>query len=418
MRRLLPLACLLALLFPAAAGAQTTTGPQVTTVAASPVGVESATLRGRVNPNGAATVYRFEIGTTTDYGIATGDRQLLAGTTAVDVEESLSFLSEDTTYHFRLIAWPASDPTKVVRGTDRTFRTLALPGVTTGGVRDTRGDGVTLVGRVDPNRTPTTWYFEWGPTRDYGNHTPEMDGGRGATSLEVTAPVDGLPPNTAYNYRLVATNAAGVRRGANRVFRTLRQPTAISVGTPLLSLDFGDTTTVVGKVEGTGVGGIRVGLEAQPFPFLGPWQPAGNSVSTGSDGSFRLVSPPVWITTRLQVVAKSAVSAVSPPITAFARLLVDARALALDARRTRIQGVITPRVTGARVELLKRARGKWRTVRRVKAGSLGGGRFGYRITVKRARKTTKYRARVVPRDQAYLRATSKTVSVPRLARRR
>jgi hypothetical protein len=416
MRRLLPLACLLTLLFPAAAAAQGT-GPQATTLAANPVGVESATLRGRVNPNGAATVYRFEIGTTTDYGITTGDRQLPAGATAVDVEESLSFLSEDTTYHFRVIAWPASDPTRVVRGTDRSFRTLALPGATTGGIRDARGDGVTLVGRIDPNRTATTWYFEWGTTRDYGNRTPEMDGGRGATSLEVTAPVDGLTPNTAYNFRVVATNAAGVRRGANRVFRTLRQPTAITIATPLLSLDFGRTTTVVGKVEGTGVGGIRVGLEARPFPFLGPWEPAGNSVSTGSDGSFRLVSPPVWITTRLQVVAKSAVSAVSPTITAFARLLVDARALALDARRTRIQGIITPRATGAKVQLQKRAKGKWRTVRRVKAGSLGGGRFGYRITVKRARKTTKYRARVIPRNQAYLSATSKSVLVPRLARR-
>jgi hypothetical protein len=62
-------------------------------------------------------------------------------------------------------------------------------------------------------------------------------------------------------------------------------------------------------------------------------------------------------------------------------------------------------------------RGKWRTVRKTKAASIGSGRFGYRITVKRARKTAKYRARVTPRDQAYLPGTSASVSVPRLARR-
>jgi hypothetical protein len=417
MRRLLPLACLLALAFPAAAGAQAT-GPTVTTRAASPVGVESATLRGTINPNGAATVYRFEIGTTDEYGITTADRHLAAGTTAVDVEESLNFLSEDTTYHYRLIAWPASDPTRVVRGTDRSFRTLALPAVTTGGVRDTRGDGATLLGRVDPNRTATTWYFEWGPTRDYGQRTPDVDAGRGSTSLDVSAAITGLAPNTPYHYRLVAVNAAGIRRGGNRVFRTLRQPNAIAIVSPLRSVDFGDETAVVGKVQGAGVGGIRVALEAQPFPFLGPWQPAGNTVVTRGDGGFRIVSPPVWITTRFQVVAKSAVSAISPTITTFARLLVDGRAIALDARRTRIEGAITPRVTGAKVSLQKRVRGKWRTAGKTRAKSLGGGRFGYRITVRRARKAVKYRVRVTPRDQAYLAATSASVIVPRLARRR
>jgi hypothetical protein len=417
MRRLLPLACLLALALPAAAGAQTT-GPTVTTRAASPIGVESATLRGTINPNGPTTVYRFEFGTTTDYGITTADRQLPAGsTTPVDVEESLNLLSEDTTYHYRVIAWPANDPTRIVRGTDRSFRTLALPGVTTGGVRDSRGDGATLLGRVDPNRTPSTWYFEYGPTRDYGQRTPDVDGGRGSTSIDVSAAIAGLAPNTPYHYRLVAMNAAGIRRGSNRVFRTLRQPTAIAILAPVRGVDFGDQTAVVGKVEGVGVGGIRVALEAQPFPFVAAWQPAGNIVTTRGDGGFRIVSPPVWITTRFQVVARSSVSAISPTITAFARLLVDTRAIALDARRTRIEGIVTPRVTGAKVSLQKRVRGKWRTVRKTKAASIGSGRFGYRITVKRARKTAKYRARVTPRDQAYLPGTSASVSVPRLARR-
>jgi hypothetical protein len=416
MRRLLPLACLLALVLAPSAVAQVP-APTATTAPANPIGRDTATVRGTVNTNGVPTVYRFEYGETTSYGSVTADHPLPAGA-SIDVSEGLSGLKEGTVYHYRLIAWPASDPTAVASGGDRWLRTLEPPSVTTGTVRDTHADRTVLLGRLDPNRSQTRWHFEWGLTKGYGQRTPELDAGHGSTSLQASAPIAGLQPNTVYNYRLVATSAGGTTYGKNRSFRTLRQPTGITISAPLRTVGYGGDTVVAGTVQGAGVAGIRVALEAQPFPFRGGWQPAGNTVITGSDGSFRLVSPPLWITTRLHVVAKSAVSAVSAPITVLNRLLVTAHAQRLAGRRVRVEGLLTPRVRGVRVALQRRgAHGKWRSVRRTRAARMGRARYGYRFTINRERRARVYRVVATPPTGAYVRATSGTLRIAKARKR-
>src|SRR5215204_3828190 len=45
------------------------------------------------------------------------------------------------------------------------------PVVTTGAAADVGQQTVTLTGTVDPNGAPTTYYFQYGPTRVYGAAT-------------------------------------------------------------------------------------------------------------------------------------------------------------------------------------------------------------------------------------------------------
>jgi hypothetical protein len=96
--------------------------PTVTTGAAVGVGSSEATLNGSVNPNGTATTYQFEYGTTPAYGeaIPASAKSAGSGSQAVSVEELATGLEAETTYHFRLAATNAGGTTY---GNDETFTT-------------------------------------------------------------------------------------------------------------------------------------------------------------------------------------------------------------------------------------------------------------------------------------------------------
>src|SRR5512132_2334237 len=113
----------LALLVPAVAVAAGP--PDATTGAASSVAQTTATIAGSVNPQGTATTYHFEYGTSTSYGLQTDEQDAGSGTAAVDVHADLTGLTTDTTYHYRLVATNAAG---VTRGADRTLRTAQAPG--------------------------------------------------------------------------------------------------------------------------------------------------------------------------------------------------------------------------------------------------------------------------------------------------
>jgi hypothetical protein len=111
-----------ALTLPATAAAATK--PGVSTLAASQVTITTATLRGKVNPHGAATTYFFQYGTTVAYGSRTPDAAAGAGTTAVGATAAIAGLGPNTRYHFRLVARNSAGTT--VSG-DRTFTTPKQP---------------------------------------------------------------------------------------------------------------------------------------------------------------------------------------------------------------------------------------------------------------------------------------------------
>ena len=98
------------------------------------------------------------------------------------------------------------------------------PAATTGAARDVARTSATLTGTVDPNRSATTYRFEYGTTTAYGLTTPDRDAGAGDAAVPAEMPVSGLTPGTTYHYRLVATSAAGTTMGADRTLRTVPDP--------------------------------------------------------------------------------------------------------------------------------------------------------------------------------------------------
>jgi hypothetical protein len=99
------------------------------------------------------------------------------------------------------------------------------PTVTTGPAGAVAGDSATLSGSVIANAMATSYHFEWGPTTAYGNTTPSTGVGNGLTAAAATATLGGLSPGTTYHYRIVATNAGGVAKGADQTFTTVGAPT-------------------------------------------------------------------------------------------------------------------------------------------------------------------------------------------------
>ena len=94
--RLILVTCLLLLAVPAVAGAQTG-APVAMTGEATDVARTAATLHGTVDPNLTLTTYRFEYGTTKQYGSATAPKDAGDGDDPVPVEDALTGLAPVTT---------------------------------------------------------------------------------------------------------------------------------------------------------------------------------------------------------------------------------------------------------------------------------------------------------------------------------
>jgi hypothetical protein len=98
------------------------------------------------------------------------------------------------------------------------------PVATTGAATSVTLTSATAPGTVDANGSATTWYVEYGTTTSYGLKTPEQDAGEALTPVAVSAALTGLTSATTYHFRVVATNAAGIGRGADRTLRTATPP--------------------------------------------------------------------------------------------------------------------------------------------------------------------------------------------------
>lgn len=98
-------------------------GPAVHTLPAEDITQTSVKLKGNVNPNGEATTYHFEWGTSTSYGNVTTDRDAGSGNETVTVEETIANLTPGTTYHFRIVA---KNAISTAVGNDVIFTTQAI----------------------------------------------------------------------------------------------------------------------------------------------------------------------------------------------------------------------------------------------------------------------------------------------------
>ena len=98
--------------------------PTVTTGGAANVAPTTALLKGSIDPNGTATSYMFQIGTTRLYGGQTPTTAAGAGNKPVAVAAAVSGLAPATTYHYRLVGLRGS---RTFFGRHRTFKTKRQP---------------------------------------------------------------------------------------------------------------------------------------------------------------------------------------------------------------------------------------------------------------------------------------------------
>jgi hypothetical protein len=94
--------------------------PTVTSGSPAGIGEKEATLQGTVNPEGTETKYYFEYGTTESYGSKTAEASAGSGTSSVEVSKTITGLTANTKYHYRLVATNGNETTY---GTDQTFTT-------------------------------------------------------------------------------------------------------------------------------------------------------------------------------------------------------------------------------------------------------------------------------------------------------
>ncbi len=204
-----------------------TAPPTVVTGAASAVERTSATLNATVDPNGeSVSSCEFEYGTTPEYGHSVACASSPgSGTLAVAVSATIEGLTKLTTYHFRIVATNARGPSK---GADRSFGTGPKPTVVTDAASAVGPTSVTLNAGVDPNGgAVSNCLFEYGTTTEYGESAPcSPVPGAGEASVDVSASLTGLSPDTTYHYRVVAANAGGPSSGADGAFITLPNPTS------------------------------------------------------------------------------------------------------------------------------------------------------------------------------------------------
>ncbi|HWF24193.1 MAG TPA: choice-of-anchor Q domain-containing protein, partial [Solirubrobacteraceae bacterium] len=94
--------------------------PVVATGPATSVTASTARVNAAINPEGVATTYYFQYGTSTSYANKSAAANLPVGSTGVLVSALLSNLRSNTTYHYRIVATNVNGTSQ---GTDATLKT-------------------------------------------------------------------------------------------------------------------------------------------------------------------------------------------------------------------------------------------------------------------------------------------------------
>lgn len=155
------------------------------------------------------------------------------------------------------------------------------PGVTTGAGTLLRPGQALLSGMVNPHGQVTEYWFEHGTTSSYGQVTP-ANTVAGTNVVSVSNLLTSLPRGVSYNFRLVASNSAGLATGLNAKFTSRAGSNTASGSTgagqpwdiraPSLELNYIICTAGIypspdGSVEPPFVGEVRL--------FAGNFAPSG-----------------------------------------------------------------------------------------------------------------------------------------------
>jgi hypothetical protein len=386
MRRLVvPLALVVAAL--AAAVALGATPPVVQTAPATGVGQTQATLTANVDPNGSATTVRFDLGTSTSYGLQSAAAGAGSGNSSVTVAIPVQGLTANTTYHYRAVATNAGG---TAQGADATFMTAAVPpavsapSVAAAGASAGTPTGITILGRINPNGADTSWRVDYGLTTSYGSSTPPAGLGAGTSTLSVSQRIEGLAAGKRYHYRLVATNAKGTTRSSDHTFVTTTTPTSATLQADHNPVTYGRPAVLTGKLAGSKTTGVRVQLQTTTFPFSSPFADMLAPVTSSKSGTYSVTLPIVTLTTRALVIADGTPSILSPTLILRSAVRVGIRSITRPRPgRVLISGRLTPYTAHGFAALQRQsATGRWLPLRRTRPHT--DGRYTFSVRVRRA----------------------------------
>jgi hypothetical protein len=393
--------------------------PSATTGSATDVAQSGATLVATVNPRGTATSVRFDLGTSTSYGLASASRDVGNGTDAVSVEIPVSSLSASTTYHFRVVA--TSDG-GTVQGSDATFRTAsapavaARPGASTGGVKDVSLNAATLTATVDPNNASTSYRFQYGLTTAYGATSATGSAGGGSRGVPVSQRIGGLTAGKRYHYRVVATNSVGTTNGGDHSFVVASTATSATLAADHDPVRYGDSVRLSGTLGGSRISGVRVRLQTTTFPYNLPFADFGNSLVSDSRGQYTFTLPSVATTTRALVVVDGLPPFFSAPVTirSAARAGITSVTRRADGRAVVVGSVVpTPRNAVAALQR-QSSKGTWLPLKRAHVARNGR----WSITLAPRRTAITVRAIGLTHDGgAHVSGTSRTLKIAAARRR-
>jgi hypothetical protein len=269
------------------------------------------------------------------------------------------------------------------------------PAVTTGGAANIAPTSAVINGRVNPRGAATTYFMRYGTTREYGAQTPTRSAGAGTSARRVAETIGALAPATTYHYRIVARNALGVSRGADRTFKTARQPLGVSLAATPNPFFPGRSTTLAGVLSGTGNANRQVVLQSNPYPYTQGFRNAADIHLTNSLGGFSFPILSVPVNTQFRVLMPNRPQVVSPIVVAQAAVAVGVHTRVDRGSRSgviRFAGFVRPAIDGSAVLVQKLRSGVWVTIADTFARSMRGNRSRY---VKRVRQRRGGRYRIV-----------------------
>jgi hypothetical protein len=290
------------------------------------------------------------------------------------------------------------------------------PAVTTGGVADLTSQSATLLGKVNASGARTTYHFQYGPTTRYGAVTPDGVSAGDAGTINVTAPLSGLAPFTTYHYRLVATNRNGTTRGADRTFKTKRQPLGLALAATPNPVPFGRPTILAGTLSGTGNANRQILLQSNPFPYVQGFMPTANVQLTNAAGQFAFPLLAVAMNTQYRVVIPGKPEIACPIVTLGVAVRGSTNTSAThvrSGRHVRFFGTLRPARPGAQFAIQVLRRGAWRTVAGgITHGSAQGvSRYAKRVRIRRG---GQYRVFVSIVDGNFVSSAGRTVRISRI----
>jgi hypothetical protein len=218
--------------------------PEVLSEGVSSITPYEAHLEATVNAGEETTKCHFQYGTTsiTEHEAACEPSETLEGGEQ-GVGLAVGGLDLGTTYHYRVLV---KNATSEVEGAGE-FTTLGTaPLVSTGAVSEIGQSSANVTGSVTPEGAETHYYYQYGPTTEYGQRTassePGVNVGAGLGSIEAPATLVPLTPDVSYHYRLVAWNEYGTSYGQDGTFTTEAGQSPLAVPGPASGISVNEAT--------------------------------------------------------------------------------------------------------------------------------------------------------------------------------